>query len=81
MIQWYNYVVQFDSSFFFFRLHGLVSARQMEKQALSQLERRVAEERRLRTVCEAQLSAERKAKKADEAAAARAVAMATAAVK
>lgn len=53
----------------------------MDKQALSQLERRVSDERRLRVVCEAQLAAERKAKKAEEAAAARAVAMATAAAK
>ncbi|XP_066992431.2 macoilin-1 [Anabrus simplex] len=61
------------------KLHGLVTARQMDKQTISQLERRLQEERRLRTSCEAQLTAERKAKKAEEAAAARAVAMATAA--
>ncbi|PNF14428.1 hypothetical protein B7P43_G01700, partial [Cryptotermes secundus] len=60
------------------KLHGLVTARQMDKQIISQLERRLQEERRLRNSCEAQLAAERKAKKAEEAAAARAVAMATA---
>jgi hypothetical protein len=64
-----------------YRLHGLVTARQMDKQTISQLERRLQEERRLRNSCEAQLAAERKAKKAEEAAAARAVAMAAAANK
>ncbi|XP_075237641.1 macoilin [Lycorma delicatula] len=73
--------LQIDNEELQSKLHGLVSARQMDKQALSQLERRVADERRLRTVCEAQLAAERKAKKAEEAAAARAAAMATAAAK
>lgn len=63
------------------RLHGLVTARQMDKQTISQLERRLQEERRLRNSCEAQLAAERKAKKAEEAAAARAVAIAAAANK
>ncbi|KAJ9584796.1 hypothetical protein L9F63_020850, partial [Diploptera punctata] len=62
-------------------LHGLVTARQMDKQTISQLERRLQEERRLRSSCEAQLAAERKAKKAEEVAAARAVAMAAAANK
>ncbi|KAJ9575398.1 hypothetical protein L9F63_025651, partial [Diploptera punctata] len=48
------------------KLHGLVTARQMDKQTISQLERRLQEERRLRSSCEAQLAAERKAKKAEE---------------
>ncbi|RZF43465.1 hypothetical protein LSTR_LSTR001726 [Laodelphax striatellus] len=61
------------------KLHGLVSARQTDKQTIGQLEKRLADERRLRSACEVQLAAERKAKKAEEAAAARAVAMATAA--
>nr|CAD7256887.1 unnamed protein product [Timema shepardi] len=61
------------------KLHGLVTARQMDKQTISQLERRVQEERRIRGSVEAQLSAERKTKRAEEAAAARAVVMATAA--
>lgn len=60
------------------RLHGLVSARQLDKQAMNQLEKRLADERRARGSCEAQLAAERKAKKAEEVAAAQAVAMATA---
>lgn len=61
------------------RLHGLVSARQLDKQAMSQLEKRLADERRARGTCEAQLAAERKAKKADDAAAAaQAAAMAAA---
>lgn len=58
------------------RLHGLVTARQMDKQTISQLEKKLAEERRARGTCEAQLAAERKAKKAEEAAAAQAVAVA-----
>ncbi|XP_049831279.1 macoilin [Schistocerca gregaria] len=58
------------------KLHGLVTARQSDKQTISQLERRLQEERRLRGSFEAQLTAERKAKKAEEAVAARAVAMA-----
>ncbi|XP_063244014.1 macoilin isoform X2 [Bacillus rossius redtenbacheri] len=60
------------------KLHGLVSARQTDKQAISQLERRLQEERRVRSSLESQLAAERKAKKAEEAAAARAVALAAA---
>lgn len=47
-----------------YRVHSLVSARQMDKQAVTQLERRVQDERRLRSSSEAQLSAERKAKEA-----------------
>ncbi|XP_039280202.1 macoilin-1 [Nilaparvata lugens] len=57
------------------KLHGLVSARQSDKQTLAALEKRVAEERRMRGACEAQLAAERKAKEAAVARAA--VAMAT----
>ena len=59
------------------RLHSLVSGRQLDKQTMSQLEKKLAEERRARGSCEAQLAAERKAKKAEEAAAAQAIAMAT----
>lgn len=70
--------LQLDNDDLQSKLHGLVSARQMDKQTLSQLERRVQEERRLRSTAEAQLAAERKAKKAEEAAAARAVALAAA---
>lgn len=50
----------------------------MDKQTISQLERRLQDERRLRSSCEAQLTAERKAKKSEEAAATRAIAMAAA---
>lgn len=61
------------------KLHNLVTARQQDKSNVSQLEKRLQEERKLRGVLETQLSQERKAKKAEEAAAARAaVAMATA---
>ncbi|XP_077539930.1 macoilin-like isoform X4 [Haemaphysalis longicornis] len=61
------------------KLHNLVTARQQDKCNVSQLEKRLQEERKLRGVLETQLSQERKAKKAEEAAAARAaLAMATA---
>ncbi|KAL1435999.1 hypothetical protein MTO96_010757 [Rhipicephalus appendiculatus] len=61
------------------KLHNLVTARQQDKSNVSLLEKRLQEERKLRSVLETQLSQERKAKKAEEAAAARAaVAMATA---
>ncbi|CAL1275191.1 unnamed protein product [Larinioides sclopetarius] len=60
------------------KLQNLTAARQQDKLTISSLEKRLQEERKMRTMCENQLAAERKAKKADEAAAARAVAMATA---
>ncbi|XP_042905580.1 macoilin-1 isoform X2 [Parasteatoda tepidariorum] len=60
------------------KLHSLAAARQQDKQTISSLEKRLQEERKMRTLCESQLAAERKAKKAEEAAAARAVAMASA---
>ena len=55
-----------------------MTKREQDKQTISSLEKRVQEERKMRTLYENQLAAERKAKKAEEAAAARAVAMATA---
>ncbi|KAK6628136.1 hypothetical protein RUM44_010619 [Polyplax serrata] len=58
------------------RLHGLVTARQTDKQTINHLEKKLSEERRARSSCEAQLAAERKAKKAEEAAAAQAAAIA-----
>ncbi|XP_071438913.1 macoilin [Hetaerina americana] len=61
------------------KLHGLVTARQSDKQTISQLERRLHDERRSRGVCEAQLAAERKARKVEESAAARTIAVAAAA--
>ncbi|GIX66536.1 hypothetical protein CEXT_19901 [Caerostris extrusa] len=61
------------------KLQNLSVTRQQDKLTISSLEKRFQEERKMRTLCENQLSAERKAKKADEAAAAaRAVAMASA---
>jgi len=56
--------LQLDNDDLQSKVHGLVSARQMDKQAITQLERRVQDERRLRTSTEAQLAAERKAKEA-----------------
>ncbi|XP_046407156.1 macoilin isoform X2 [Ischnura elegans] len=61
------------------KLHGLVTARQSDKLTISQLERRLHDERRSRGVCEAQLAAERKARKVEESAAARTIAVAAAA--
>jgi low affinity Fe/Cu permease len=61
------------------KLHNLVTARQTDKASAVQLEKRLAEERRARTSAEAQLLSERKAKKAEEANTARAIAMAAAA--
>lgn len=57
-----------------------MTSKQQDKQNIAMLEKKVQEERKLRASLEAQLASERKARKADEAAAAaRAVAMATAA--
>lgn len=44
------------------RLHGLVSARQTDKQTLASLEKRLQEERKCRTLFETQLSNERRAR-------------------
>ncbi|XP_058805014.1 macoilin-1 isoform X2 [Phymastichus coffea] len=48
------------------KLQGLVSARQLDKQTMSSLERRIADERRQRTACEASLASERRARRAAE---------------
>ena len=64
--------------YFFPRLHNLVTSRQQDKQNISSLERKLNDEKKLRSGIESQLNSERKAKKAEEAAAARAVALATA---
>ena len=62
-----------------YRLHNLVTSRQQDKQNIAVLEKKMNEERKIRAGVELQLNTERKAKKAEEAAAARAVAIATAA--
>jgi len=62
---------------FYFRLHNLVTSRQQDKQNISILEKKMNEERKMRAGIELQLTTERKAKKVDEAAAARAIAMAS----
>lgn len=62
----------------FFRLHNLVTSRQQDKQNIIGLEKKLNEEKKIRNGVEVQLNSERKAKKAEEAAAARAVALATA---
>jgi len=56
----------------------LVTSRQKDKETISALERKIADEKKSKTALEQQLSAERKAKKAEDAAAARAVALVTA---
>ncbi|XP_046737488.1 macoilin-1 isoform X2 [Diprion similis] len=48
------------------KLHGLVTARQLDKQTMSSLERRITEERRQRSTCEASLAAERRARRVAE---------------
>ncbi|XP_076179928.1 macoilin isoform X4 [Ptiloglossa arizonensis] len=48
------------------KLHGLVTARQLDKQTMSSLEKRIAEERKQRTSCEASLVSERRARRAAE---------------
>ena len=61
-----------------FRLHNLVVSRQKDKENTAILEKKLQEERKSKNVIEQQLASERKAKKAEEAAAARAVAIANA---
>ncbi|XP_024869147.1 macoilin-1-like isoform X1 [Temnothorax curvispinosus] len=48
------------------KLHGLVTARQLDKQTMTSLEKRVAEERKQRSACEASLLSERRARRAAE---------------
>ncbi|XP_011691855.1 PREDICTED: macoilin-1 isoform X1 [Wasmannia auropunctata] len=48
------------------KLHGLVTARQLDKQTVSSLEKRIAEERKQRNACEASLLSERRARRAAE---------------
>ncbi|KZC07268.1 PREDICTED: macoilin-1 [Dufourea novaeangliae] len=48
------------------KLHGLVTARQLDKQAISSLEKRITEERKQRTACEASLLSERRARRVAE---------------
>lgn len=43
-----------------------MSSRQLDKQTISSLERRIADERRQRTSCEASLATERRARRAAE---------------
>ncbi|XP_043476730.1 macoilin-1 isoform X1 [Leptopilina heterotoma] len=48
------------------KLHGLVTARQVDRQTMSTLEKRIAEERRQRSACEVSLASERRARRAAE---------------
>lgn len=67
------YQLQQDNENLQNKLHNLVTSRQKDKESLSTLEKKLQEERKGRQVLEQQLVLERKAKKADDAAAARAV--------
>lgn len=60
---------------YYYRLHNLVTSRQQDKLNLAALEKKLQDERKFRTAVETQLSQERKAKKVEDAANARAVAM------
>lgn len=63
----------------FARLHNLVTSRQQDKQTIASMEKKLTEERKLRTNAEQQLANEKKNKSVEAAAAAaRAVAMAAA---
>ena len=59
------------------KLHNLVTARQQDKQKHSQLEKKLQEEKKNRSALESQLNLERKAKKFEENAAHKALAIAT----
>lgn len=72
-----HYQLQLDNENLQNKLHNLVTSRQQDKQNISILEKKMNEERKIRAGIELQLTTERKAKKADEAAAARAIAMAS----
>lgn len=61
-----------------FRLHNAVQAKQKDKQAVGQLEKRLKAEQDARATAEKQLADEKKRKKLEEATAARAVALAAA---
>lgn len=60
------------------RLHNAVQAKQKDKQAVGQLEKRLKVEQEARATAEKQLADEKKRKKLEEATAARAVALAAA---
>lgn len=63
---WITVLVQsMYSCFVFYRLHNLVAGRQQEKQSLVALERKLQDERKLRTSLEQQLAAEKKKKAED----------------
>lgn len=72
------YQLQQDNENLQNKLHNLVTGRQQDKAALASLERKLAEEKRTKAAVEQQLQTERKSRKAEEAAAARAVALAAA---
>lgn len=73
------YQLQQDNENLQNKLHNLVTGRQQDRASVASLERKLAEEKRSRAAVDQQLQTERKTRKAEEAAAARAVAMAAAA--
>ncbi|CAE1300529.1 Macoilin,Macoilin-2,Macoilin-1 [Acanthosepion pharaonis] len=72
------YQLQQDNENLQNKLHNLVTSRQQDKQNISILERKLQDACKNKCVVEQQLASERKAKKAEESAAARAVLMAAA---
>ncbi|KAL8599255.1 hypothetical protein ACOMHN_007970 [Nucella lapillus] len=72
------YQLQQDNENLQNKLHTLVTGRQQDRASVATMERRLVEERRSKAALDQQLLSERKSRKAEEAAAARAVAIATA---
>ncbi|XP_070190467.1 macoilin-like isoform X2 [Littorina saxatilis] len=73
------YQLQQDNENLQNKLHNLVTGRQQDRASVASMERKLVDEKRAKAVVDQQLQAERKTRKAEEAAAARAVAMAAAA--
>lgn len=73
------YQLQQDNENLQNKLHNLVTGRQQDRASVASMERKLADEKRAKAAIDQQLQTERKTRKAEEAAAARAVAMANAA--
>ncbi|KAH9490902.1 Macoilin-1 [Bulinus truncatus] len=73
------YQLQQDNENLQNKLHNLVTSRQQDKQTIANLEKKITEEKKTKAALEQQLVNEKKNKTVEAAAAARAVAMATAA--
>ncbi|XP_059149518.1 macoilin-1-like isoform X2 [Physella acuta] len=73
------YQLQQDNENLQNKLHNLVTSRQQDRQTIATLEKKLTDEKKAKAVLEQQLANEKKSKTVEAAAAARAVAMATAA--